>query len=562
MPHTNTIEISSDQPTTTTAMSFRDQLHALYAPHQKPGHLSFTYGTAGFRTLASTLDSVVFTVGILASLRSKYLNGQTIGIMITASHNPPQDNGIKLIDPQGEMLEASWEAYATKLANLGTEEEVFAEVERLAQNLGIDLNDGVSGNVIIARDSRESGLALTKATIDGLKTMGTKVTDYQLLTTPELHYLVKCINTQGAYGEVSEVGYYKKLSTAFRNIYENFVQSDSKIQITIDAANGIGGPKAETLFTEYLSQYVDFQLVNNQYQDPQALNVGSGADFVKTNQKLPNNITPEPLKLYASFDGDADRVVFYYVDSNSVFKLLDGDKIATLLAGFFKDLVSKSPAKLSESCQIGVVQTAYANGSSTNHITDVLQVPVVCTPTGVKHLHHEAAKFDIGVYFEANGHGTVLFSESLLSLLQTIEPSTPQEQRSIQTLIEISNLINQTVGDAISDLLTVLIVLSIKQWTPDNWDESYTDLPNRLAKVIVPDRHVFKTINAERQLTSPKGLQLQIDDAVSKYNGGRSFVRASGTEDAVRVYAEAASKSECEELSKEVCELVKSSVGL
>lgn len=28
-------------------------------------------------------------------------------------------------------------------------------------------------------------------------------------------------------------------------------------------------------------------------------------------------------------------------------------------------------------------------------------------PTGVKHLHHEAKNSDIGVYFEANGHGTV-----------------------------------------------------------------------------------------------------------------------------------------------------------
>ena len=36
-------------------------------------------------------------------------------------------------------------------------------------------------------------------------------------------------------------------------------------------------------------------------------------------------------------------------------------------------------------------------------------LPVACTSTGVKHLHHRAASFDIGVYFEANGHGTVLF---------------------------------------------------------------------------------------------------------------------------------------------------------
>ena len=35
------------------------------------------------------------------------------------------------------------------------------------------------------------------------------------------------------------------------------------------------------------------------------------------------------------------------------------------------------------------------------------KVPVACVPTGVKHLHHKAQDFDIGVYFEANGHGTV-----------------------------------------------------------------------------------------------------------------------------------------------------------
>lgn len=39
--------------------------------------------------------------------------------MITASHNPEPDNGVKLVDPHGEMLEQSWEAWATKFANVG-----------------------------------------------------------------------------------------------------------------------------------------------------------------------------------------------------------------------------------------------------------------------------------------------------------------------------------------------------------------------------------------------------------------------------------------------------------
>jgi len=41
-----------------------------------------------------------------------------IGVMITASHNPEEDNGVKLIDPAGEMLETAWETHATSLANV------------------------------------------------------------------------------------------------------------------------------------------------------------------------------------------------------------------------------------------------------------------------------------------------------------------------------------------------------------------------------------------------------------------------------------------------------------
>lgn len=41
----------------------------------------------------SVLDSVLFRVGLLASLRSKKLDGKTIGVMVTASHNPEAVRG-------------------------------------------------------------------------------------------------------------------------------------------------------------------------------------------------------------------------------------------------------------------------------------------------------------------------------------------------------------------------------------------------------------------------------------------------------------------------------------
>ena len=70
------------------------------------------------------------------------------------------------------------------------------------------------------------------------------------------------------------------------------------------------------------------------------------------------------------------------------------------------------------------MQTAYANGASTAFMRNNLGIEVAITPTGVKYLHEEADKFDIGIYFEANGHGTVLFSDSLLDRLHEVRYTT------------------------------------------------------------------------------------------------------------------------------------------
>lgn len=72
------------------------------------------------------------------------------------------------------------------------------------------------------------------------------------------------------------------------------------------------------------------------------------------------------------------------------------------------------------SAQVGIVQTAYANGASTRFIREQLKLETVVTPTGVKHLHAAAEAFDIGIYFEANGHGTILFQPPLIKRLHKV----------------------------------------------------------------------------------------------------------------------------------------------
>ena len=56
------------------------------------------------------------------------------------------------------------------------------------------------------------------------------------------------------------------------------------------------------------------------------------------------------------------------------------------------------------------------------------------------------------------------------------------------------------------------------------------------------DRTAIQTTDAERQCTRPVGLQDVINSLVANYQTARSFVRPSGTEDVVRVYAEAATR--------------------
>ena len=58
--------------------------------------------------------------------------------MITASHNPEQDNGVKLVDPYGEMLEQSWEGYATQLANAQTDDDLIDIIKQIISQNDID----------------------------------------------------------------------------------------------------------------------------------------------------------------------------------------------------------------------------------------------------------------------------------------------------------------------------------------------------------------------------------------------------------------------------------------
>ena len=273
--------------------------------------------------------------------------------------------------------------------------------------------------------------------------------------------------------------------------------------------------------------------------------------------------------------------------------MLDGDYIACLLCTFIQNEIQTLQTYLSDRIatqplptpiRFGVVQTAYANGASTHYLQSN-HIPVIMAKTGVKYVHAAAHdNYDVGIYFESNGHGTVIFNDAYYHYLSEIEqilyPSSshdnsaaastatsrpqPNVYIAYQRLKILTSLINQAVGDAISDLLLIDAILYIKDWTLHDWYASlYTNLPSRQMKVKVVDRAVIRTNDNETQCLSPTSVQPALDQLMEQYAAmqARIFIRPSGTEDVVRVYAEATTQEIADELAQKAIAIVQEFCG-
>jgi len=101
-------------------------------------------------------------------------------------------------------------------------------------------------------------------------------------------------------------------------------------------------------------------------------------------------------------------------------------------------------------------------------------------------------------------------------------------------------------------------ILQLQNWTLEDWHTSlYQDLPSRQLKVRVADRTVIQTNENETRCVEPAAVQAELDAAVLACGAqGRAFVRPSGTEDVVRVYAEAATVDQADALAAAAANIV------
>lgn len=482
-----------------------------------------SYGTAGYRSNTPDLVNILSRASFIAYLRSCSFAGKRIGIMITASHNPVDYNGIKFIDHNGNMLDKSWEKCSDDLVNCDDKDfyNMLNKILRKNSNL-CDIEDGITGHVILGRDNRESGISIIENIKNVLSQVNCIVEDYGEVSTPEMHYLVRMSNFKNELIEKDE--YINSLIKKYDKLRK---LTDIDLPIFIDTANGVITNKINKL---------NFSIIND---DNGVLNEKCGADFVKTNNQLPifdefkfNNFDIKTL--FASFDGDADRLIFYTLENN--FNIIDGDAQAVIIANYIRKFLIKLNIRL----KIGVVLSFYSNSG----VFDCLNnFEVVMVQTGVKNFVTAAKKYDIGIYFEPNGHGSVIFSQNAIKIFFS---GNDPEHKILQIL---ADTFDPCIGDALANLLVFkCIIFSTKNI------KSYKENGSRLLTVKVRDKSSI-TVNDKNEVLFPKTLQDSIKEEVDRC-GGRAFIRPSGTEDVIRVYSECPNQQDADILGLRIAQIV------
>ncbi len=275
---------------------------------------ALVYGTAGFRARAELLDSTFFRMGMLAALRSRSRGGLAVGLMVTASHNPEPDNGIKLVDFDGGMLHRSWERHATALAN-APDDAVVDALSAIGADEGFGPYDGPA-TVLLGRDTRPHSERLAAIAAEGVELLRGDADERALLTTPQLHHLVRMANGERGsgvhYGRAawgSEDGYYAMIRDAFVQLRPDPPPGDALLWV--DCAHGVGAPKLRRL-GDTLGGALRLTIAND--VGTGELNAGCGAEHVQKGRTPPRGFEA-PLtsaRRACSLDGDADRIVFHY----------------------------------------------------------------------------------------------------------------------------------------------------------------------------------------------------------------------------------------------------------
>ncbi|KAI5190873.1 phosphoacetylglucosamine mutase [Nematocida sp. AWRm77] len=542
------------------------------------------YGTAGYRGHHSAIYDIVDRAYAVCAIRSCSVQ-RPIGMVLTASHNPAEDNGIKYVDYTGNVFTPEWEDISTRVVGCSN-----AEIEEVLQ--GYALTESV---VYISRDTRGSGEAMVQKCLQAAKRLGSshKLLDIGVTTTPQMHFLIRELCRRNttvldtatpALGEELLLQYYRRISRFCRIVQRVYGVHAPKERV-LDSSNGVGQVEYPRIRRALCGVSALSLLTNGK-----ALNEECGSDYIKTTGRAPAGVecgkekctvsTQDGEKdgsvLVCAFDGDADRILYMHPGTGAVF---DGDRLCLLFLSYVGHLLCAAE----QSVQAVAVVTKYSNGAAMREMEK--KGPLKLAQTGVKNMQAEASQHLLSVWFENNGHGTVCFSEEvkkaladragcslsrpLLDLPESeldaavdaiLSSPTPSMnpparvgspynehypplsvQEGVLLLHALCSLMDPFIGDAVVNMCLSECIFFSGFIRPEELLGMYEEMPN-----------VLSSVKGRKEALTDVFVQ----SVQEKYGSLRIHLRASGTEDLIRVYIEGESRELVHQALQEITEML------
>jgi len=379
------------------------------------------------------LSAGVITTPGVAFLTRKHR--ASAGVVISASHNPYQDNGIKIFAPSGQKMDDSVERMI--------EADIFAQTELSPS---------------------------TKSTPSP--------------SSPELQ---------------------QKLQQEYLSFLADEIGSDLNLEglkIVVDCANGASSALAPVLFARLGAKV----LAINASPDGRNINRDCGSLHIES---LQQKVVEEGADLGVAFDGDADRSL--YIDNHGIF--VDGDATMWALASHLQ-----SHGKLKDNT---VVATVMSN----------IGLEIAFRSAGIK-----LVRTDVG-------------DKYVLEKLLELGASLGGEQSGHIIMPELS-----LAGDGMITALCLLRALRESRKTLSEMTAGFKQYPQILVNVEVREKVPFA------ELRSVQAAVAEVEELLSQK--GRLLLRYSGTERLARVMIEGEHQRQIEEYAAKIARAIETEIGL
>ncbi|HEX5873961.1 MAG TPA: phosphoglucosamine mutase [Pyrinomonadaceae bacterium] len=420
----------------------------------------------------------------------------------------------------------------------------FSLASHLAKNSDVT-------EIVIGRDTRESGESIERALIDGASAAGAKCLSAGVITTPGVAYLTRAL--QAAAGVVISASHNpyqdngikifaptgRKMddsverlieSDVFANVqppaaktrkpvspqleeilrqdYLNFLANKvgaglalQELTVVVDCANGASCLLAPALLTRLGAKVIAI----NASPDGRNINRDCGSLHIDS---LRERVVKERADLGVAFDGDADRALFVDAQGNYV----DGDATLWALATYLQ-----THGRLKDDI---VVATVMSN----------IGLEIALKSAGIR-----LVRADVGDKF-------------VLEELLRLNASLGGEQSGHIILPELS-----LAGDGMITALCLLRAMRESGKTLSQMTEGFVRYPQVLVNVRVREKVPFG------ELASVKAEVDEVEELLSQK--GRLLLRYSGTEKLARVMIEGENQYKIEGYAQKIAQAIEREIG-